>query len=352
MPTFTGNLYINEIFNSLYNMIIGQIVFSDNISSPFMSLVDRSRVEGSMFGDTMLYYATNALNAYDFNPDTEEQTNVLKTHRPPDPNVQAITIDTFKWIPVTIDDYFSKRAFTTASAFADFNGVVLEWLRDTKRIYDATTYNTFIGTDESDIGSQTQTVTLGDNDQINAERIAEKVANILVEMKDVGTDYNDLGFYRAYDPADLIVVWNSEYVNNIKKVGLPAIFHKDGLMDKFDENNVLPARYFGRVNETDGTATAATRWLKSSNSSGAPTIFAGSEFGTGTYSGGETYEQDGTIICKIMHKKSVPYMSGFETESEFWNSLNLSRNHYLIFGHNDLEHLSNYPMVTLRAVKA
>ena len=39
-----------------------------------------------------------------------EQANVLEQHRPKDPYVQAITIDTFRQIPVTIDHYFTKTA--------------------------------------------------------------------------------------------------------------------------------------------------------------------------------------------------------------------------------------------------
>ena len=41
-------------------------------------------------------------------------------------------------------------------------------------------------------------------------------------------------------------------------------------------------------------------------------------------------------------------MSAFEVGTSFFNALSLTENHYLIWGHNTLEHLMNYPMVTVK----
>ena len=73
-------------------------------------------------------------------------------------------------------------------------------------------------------------------ERLVAERIAEGLSNIITEMKDIGTGYNDLGYYRAYDPSDLVIVWNAEWVHKLRKVGLPTIFNKDGLLEIKDEN--------------------------------------------------------------------------------------------------------------------
>ena len=48
MPKFTGTLNSNEIFSAIYNMIISQQVFSDNIKGTASSLVDRARVDGTL----------------------------------------------------------------------------------------------------------------------------------------------------------------------------------------------------------------------------------------------------------------------------------------------------------------
>lgn len=365
--SWAGTLNTNEIFSTLKNLIIGQQVFSKNIGGAFSSLVDRARVDGSLYGDTYLKYSTNILNTYKFEPDTSNQLNLLATNRPEDPKVQAITIDTFRWVPVTIDSYFSKRPFMTETAFADFNSVLLQWLRDTKRVYDATTFNAFVGTCETSEGSQQQTADFGtayipavsttvDKEayyRLIAETIAQKLQDIIIDMRDVSDKYNDYDFYRAIDPGDLEIVWNADWVNLIRKVGLPTIFHKDGLLEIKDEN-ILPAKYFGAINSSSTTATAGTRSLVE-QTIGGNHYWAGEEIASGaTVGAGLSYAQTaaplnaGSIICKIVHKGDFPYMSGYETETTFINGKNLSENHYLHFGHNTLKHIYEYPLVTVK----
>ena len=49
-----------------------------------------------------------------------------------------------------------------------------------------------------------------------------------------------------------------------------------------------------------------------------------------------------------MHKRSIPYMSAFEVGTSFFNPKSLTENHYLTFGHNSLEYLKQYPLVTIK----
>ena len=73
-PTnYAGNLNANEIFASIFNMIISQQVFADNIKDTKASLVDAARVDGSMYGDTKLYYATDVLRSYAWGGDAEAE---------------------------------------------------------------------------------------------------------------------------------------------------------------------------------------------------------------------------------------------------------------------------------------
>ena len=90
MGAFSGRLNPNEIFGALYNMIISQEVFADNIKGT--DLVDQARVDGSMFGDTKLYYSTDALASAAWGND-EEAKNLLELHRPDAPECQAIVLD-------------------------------------------------------------------------------------------------------------------------------------------------------------------------------------------------------------------------------------------------------------------
>ena len=353
MATFNGQLKSNEIFSALYNMIISQQVFADNIAGTYSTLVDASRVDGSMYGDTKLYYATDVLKSAPWGNDAEA-TNLLATHRPEAPDVQAITIDKFRQISLTLDNYMSKRAFSDEGTFSQFNSVLQGWIRDTKKVYDATTFNAYVGTTETGVGNQTITVdmpegsTTEETNRLQAQAIAEEIANILVDLKDVSRDYNDYGNMRSYNTEDIIVVWNSEWLNKIKKFDMPTMFHNEGLIDKFGEY-VLPARYFGTAATQGGTANG-TQYANAEADFGTKHVFAGEKIPSGeTYTADQAYTLNGNVICKIMHKRSIPYMSGFEVGTSFFNPKSLTENHYLTWGHNTLEYLKNYPFITLKA---
>ena len=64
MPVFNGQLRSNEIYGALFNMIISQQVFADNIKGTKSTLVDMARVDGSLYGDTKLYYSTDVLRTH------------------------------------------------------------------------------------------------------------------------------------------------------------------------------------------------------------------------------------------------------------------------------------------------
>lgn len=376
MPAFTGQLNQNEVFAALYNMIISQQVFADNINDTKSTLADMSRVDGSLYGDTKLYYATDVLKSYEWLGDAEAQ-NLLKLHRPQDPEVQAIVIDTFRMIPLTVDNYLSKRAFSTEGAFAAFNNQMLGWMRDTKKVYDATMFNSFIGTESSLEGKQNVQITLPaepeDATEVNieaynrlsAQTIATEMANLMVDLEDVSRDYNDYGNLRSYNLNDLVFVWNAEVVNKIRKLDMPSLFHKDGLIDKFAEHT-LPARYFGNVNTVGGTTGATNLTVRSLIEKDYNTvepdnaaydekkhIFPGDLLPANTaYEANETYGEDPSIVCKIYHKTSVPFMTAFETATDFFNPRSLTETHYLIWGYNGLEYLKNYPFITVKTVIA
>lgn len=358
---FNGQLASNEIFGSLYNLIISQQVFADNIKDTKSTLVDMARVDGGLYGDTKLYYATDVLKSAPWGND-EEATNLLKLYRPDDPKCQPITIDTFRQISLTVDDYLSKRSFSSSGAFSQFNSVMLGWIGDTKKIYDATTYNVAVGTTETAVGKQTQEIDIStategltgeEKARVEGAAIAEGVANLLVELTDVSRDYNDYGFLRSYNVDDLLFVWNSKAVSGIEKRDLPTIYHKE-IMDKFAQHT-LPARYFGKVNSaaTAGNGTTVRSLIEQDvkQTSGTDTkhVFAGDLVPTGYTADAKTsYTEDDTILFKAIHKNSMPFMSAFEIGTSFYNPKSLTENHYLTWGHNTPEYLANYPFITVR----
>lgn len=374
---FNGELNANELFSAIFNMIISQQVFGDNISGTSSQIVDAARVDGSMYGDTKLYYATDCLKSIDWVQDSEDARNLLAVHRPASPKCQALELDVFRQIPLTVDNYMTKRAFATEGAFSSFNSVMMSWMGDTKRIYDSTTYNVFFGCTETNEGNQTIEIafpelgagaTESDEEalaRMEAGKIAEAVANLLDKMDDPSRDYNDYGFMRSYDKNRVKLVWNSEWVNKIKKLDLPTTFHKD-FMEKFGEY-VLPAKYFGKVNVAtgrvadlvaDGLTIRSLKEQDITTDSGTVHVFAGelipqgvtvidiSEASPIVY---PTYTEDPTVICKAV-VVFPPYMSAFEVGTSFFNPRNLSENHYLTFGRNSLDYLRNYPLITIKAI--
>lgn len=354
MATFNGQLNSNEIFAALYNMIISQQVFADNIASTGSELVDMARVDGSMYGDTKLYYSTDVLKSTKWGNDAEA-ANLLALHRPEAPKCQAIHLDVFRQIALTVDDYLSKRAWGDEGAFSSFKSVMLGWMGDTKKVYDATTFNAFVGTAKSGVATENievdVTTAVGDAKGEEAARIeggviAEQIAKLITNLKDITRDYNDNGQLRSYNISDLVFVWNSDAVAKIEKRDLPTIYHKD-IVDKLGEY-VLPARYFGTVNagETQGNGTTVRSLVE--QDIGVNHYFAGDIIkSTDKAPAGTSYTVNPNILFKVMHRSSVPYMSAFEVGTSFFNAKSLTDNRYLTFGHNTLEYLKQYPFVTV-----
>ena len=386
-------LNANDIFSSLANMIISQQVFADNLGK-HQTLVDKARVDGGLYGDKKLYYSTDVLKSHVWAKDSEA-SNLLTLHRPADPSVQAITLDVFRQIDLTIDNYLTKRAWMNEGAFSDFNSIMLGWIRETKRVYDGTLYNCFIGATETSTGKQVISLpittaisnasTQEEANRLEAECIAQGLADLIVAMGDYSRDYNDNQYLRSYANESIKVVWNAKYVNKIRKVDLPTIFHKDGLVDKFEED-VLPARYFGvkitatNVSTYSDSTPAAGKPIDSDNDTYVPGsnhangcirsmvekdvivsatayhVFPGDEIPAGatikaggTFELGEVYIEQSDVICKVLVKLPV-FMSAFEVGTSFFNAKSLTENFYLTWGHNTLEYFKNYPFITVKAV--
>lgn len=351
MPNFTGQLNTNEIFAALYNMIISQQVFSDNIAGG-AGLADKARVDGSLYGDTKLYYSTDVLRSYPWGNDAEA-ANLLNLYRPKAPECQAIELNVFRQIPLTMDDYLSKRAWGSEGAFANFTAVMKGWMADTKKVYDFGTYSAFFGTDETASNDQSQTVTVsalaGTDEEKNrqyAQMIAEKVKDIIDQLTIKPNRINDYGHLRKWAEDNIKIVWNNKIVNRIEKRDLPTMFHKDGLFEKMSE--VLDSSYFGTVNAsaTAGDGTSVRSLIE--QDIGTNHYFPGDLIlVSDTAPAGTSYTVDATIVCKIF-VEYPPFMSAFEVGTSFFNPKSLTETYYTTWGHNSLEHLKNYPFITLR----
>ena len=353
-------LNTNEIYAAMHNQIISVMGFGDNIKGTFGELASKAKVDGSMLGDTKVYRAADVLASNAWGNDAEAE-NLLKTYRNKNIQEQTITLDSFRQICLTTDDYMSKRAWGEEGAFSSFNGILKSLMGETKKIYDATTYNCYIGTTETAVGQQTITIdtaaAVGDTTgeaaaRLKAGAIGEGIAKLITNLKDATRDYNDYGYMRSYDvDDDMMFIFNSDLLAEIEKRDLPTVFHKD-FIDKLGQY-ALPAKYFGTVNATQTTGNGVARALEEMTvtKSGSPDkhIFGGELIPTGYIAPANTsYNPNAKVLCKVIHKRSVPFMSGFEVGTSFYNPKALLETNYLTWGHNTLEYLKNYPFITVK----
>lgn len=358
--TTTLALNQNEVTAALFNQIISQEVFSKNIAGLKTSLVERLRVDGTLYGDKKLFVSTDTLQVNDWV--TTGSSSLLTVTNPPAPKLEVVEIDVFKQIAVTIYPYMQKRAFADEGTYAQFIAVVLSWLGDTKKVYETTLVNAYVGTVTTsatinEIDVEYPAAAAADNvdaeavNRLTSMAIGKAIADLSIELSDVSRAYNENGFLRSYEMSDFIFVWNATWYNKIRHVDLPTVFHKDGVIDlKGMDELVLPARYFGTIS-ADVTTGTTNRALKPMI---VDTVYynAGDLIPQGkTVATNSTYDADATIVGKLVHKQAIPFMSAFSVGTSFFDAQKLRENHWLTFGHSSLDYIRNFPIITITATE-
>lgn len=391
-PVESITLNQNKITAALFNMIISQQVFDSGVAST--ELADRFRVDGTLFGDTKLYHSFDIGSPEDW-LDDEEAKNLLELNRNRSGKTQSITMGVYKIISVTTDQYLSKQAFMAEGTFAEYIGFLKSSLRKIKRVYDRSLINSTIGTltpstTRCDITVTTPNgATQEETNRLEAQTLAQRVVVLKADLEDNNRDFNKLGYLRSYSADEFIAVWNVEQHSKITKLDLPTIFHKDIKVEGGFAEYDLPAKWFGSPASADltlpssapakvtsrvlvsgwydVTGTKVTLVSKPTNDTvflwaGDPAPYKGQVYSdnvrgvsvtvSSTTMGKEhLYTVDDTIAFMLVHSAALPFMSGFETGTEFWNARSLTSNSYLIFGHNNLEFLEEYPRIRVKVVK-
>ena len=396
MANFSGSLNANEFYNGLYNAYKLITTFADGLSGLDRGLASRFKADGGMYKDKSVYTDMDIISSREWDP---TDTNVLAPEQKVAPKQQEIVLDQKRQIGLTTDRYLTARAWGDESAFNQFNSVVQAQVGNTEKVYEETLVNVAVGTMETAVGKQKQTVTiapLGESptfaeteahNRVAASLIANKIADLFVAIKKPNRDFNDYGFMKSYDKSSLLIIWNADYINKIEKRDLPTMFHKDGLISF--EGEIMPGEYFGTVaaagNSVAGDLSLGEYYIPvNTNGAYAATgttvkhVFAGEALPVGTpivavttketsakkdftingqtlniryYTTVHAYKPDSKIICKIMHKDSIKYLSSFKTSTEFFNAKNLSTNRYLTWMYAKPDYLRNYPLITLREVE-
>ena len=385
MAAFNGQLNTNEFYNGLYNQIRLALIYSSNLAGLDDSLAARYRADGGMYHDKSVYTDMDVLYSRVWDP---TDTNVLAPEAVVAPKQQEIVVNKFRQIGLYTDEYLTKRAWGDAAKYDEFRSVVSKQVAETKKVFEQKMVDTYVGVKQNG-GAQDVTLTLPTDaddqeaqNRLQAQAIAKQVGDILGKMQDSTTAYNLNGFLKSFKPGDFDVVWNLDYYNKILYTDLPTIFHKENLLK---DGKTLDSHYFGTATvaaTADGTTVRARReyFIRVDASgkyatSGAivkhvfpgdllpestPTQATGADtFAsiTATVNGKSrtisvctsafAYTENTKVICKIIHKDAIKYLSSFETGTEFWNPKNLSTNRYLTWAYAEPENLDGFPMVTI-----
>lgn len=368
--TYPITLTTNLIYKSLSNMLLSQEVFGDNIKDTKASLLGLFRKGVGLYGDQAVYYSTDVLAVRDWLNDAEA-ANLLNLYRAQSPKVQTVTINQYKKICLTLDQYLSKQAWMNEGAFSQFDSIMTGWITDTKRILESSLVNVFVGTHVTTEADQVLEIDLPAEpadgaseadieayNRICAETIAMEMAGQIVALEYPNRN-NDYGHMRSFSSDDFIAVWNADVVNKITRVDTPTIYHRDSaLADKFGEYT-LPPFLFGDINTTAGTAPASNASIyyavpvtvEANSTTGTParTYFPGELVPAGTaYDANTTYTVNPNIAFKLIHKKGVVLLDAFSTTSEFYNSASLTTTMFNIFGYSPVTQLHNYPFITAK----
>lgn len=370
---YSGTLTANEVFASLFNMIISLQVFNTGIGS-LSGLYSDKKVDGTLYGDTKLYISTDALKTYtwdgtDGSVANQNVYNLLTILRPPAPIQEALVIDQFRQIPVTVDEYLTKRAFTDEGTFSSFNGVMLAWLDTTKRVYEHTTYSSHLLVSGLSKATSLGTINLKNSAsgfqtgnelfKWRAQELFREIEDSIAELKEPARTYNDHGFLRNYTSDDFDYIVPLGILSGVKKHDAPYLFHPDD-KPKFKE---IHWKYFGGINATGATLTGTNKTVRSlyemdyTVGSDVTHVLPGDLLPNLA-----TYADDTTYTCifesrpsinstsypiLLMHKRDYPIMSAFTVGTSFFNARRLDINHYLTFGHSDVlnAHLGEYALL-------
>ena len=400
MPTaFTGTLNTNEFYNGLFNAY--RLIYTVSDGRDFSSLADMFRVDGGRYSDKSVFTDMDVLMSRPWDP---EDGNILASELTVNPKEQQIIVNQKRQIAMTSEQYLSKRAWMDPSVFDEFNGVVQAQVRNTKRLHEQRLINVFIGTTTATgakAGSGSQNITVDvttavgettgeEKNRITAQKIMASLADLFADLEDSTRNYTDNGFMKAYPEDSFMIIWNSAWYNSILNIDLPTVFHDEGLKRLLMSGKKITPRYFGSAVTTaanaDGTTNrASAEYAIRVNASGEyaaagtafKNVFPGDLLPKGTpivapgtaetsakveftvngrkvtvltYSTVHSYVADPTVICKVIHKDSVKYLSSFETETEFWNPKNLRTNRYLTWMYADPEYLAAYPFITVTKI--
>lgn len=368
--TFNGQLSANIIYNATYNAYELVSTLADQLLGLSDSVAEQFREDAGAYNTDKVYTDFDILKSHVFDPD---DTNVLAPGQKVSPKQEFIRIDSTRQIDLyTPTEFLTKTAWMSEGSWTQFNSTVQKNLRATKKAYDYLMGMVAIGTMEASKGKQQLEITIPkaaddatavEKEAVNrlaGQTIGMQLEILKTKLKDLTSDYNDYGFRKSFRLEDFVYVYSIDNVVRINKMDLPGLFHKDGVVDL--KGDMVDSRYFGKLGivtgsaiTSDGASQFAVEEQDVEDTSKkvhhvypGDVIPANVSLATASAIVVPFYTKDPTILGKFIHKNAIKYLTGYETESEFWNAKNLSTNRYLTWYFARPQRLSSYPIVTIR----
>lgn len=403
---FQGGLNSNEFLNGLFNAYGLVYTYGNNLGGRGDSLAERFKADGGQYRDQLIYTDVDVLYSRIWDKD---DTNVLATENKGMYVQQYITIDSFRQIGLTINQFLTKRAWMDAGKYDEFRSVILKQISDTKQVYEDTLVDTFVGVHKSGAAAANITITMPTDadaekqNRLRAMEVFKTIGDTFNSLADYNRSFNENRYLKRFSEGDCMLVFSDKYANEFRYVDTPTVFHKEDLLAK---GKILNRKYFGSpiastVTAADGnthravenmliTVDTAASTTKSGVKYKAPAagtnravqVFPGDLLPEGTplttgdaaytanvsvYLSGlqgsatakaftasvcisaNAYAENGNVICKIIHKDAVKYLSSITTQTEFVNGKNHTQNMYLTWGYSYPTALKGYPFITVAA---
>ena len=363
---WNGQLMANVMYNTTYNAYELVETIADQLLGLSNSPADMFKRDAGLYNTDHVFTDFDLIPSYVFDPD---DTNVLKPGYKVTPKQEFIRMGESRQISLyTPTEFLTKTAWMSEGSWSQFNSVVQKSLENSKKAYETLMGNVAIGTMESTVGNQQVTIEvpkINSSDtyvereakaRVKGQTIAKTLEVVKADVNDLVRGYNDYGFAKSFRFEDLVPVYNIEAIADITKMDLPGLYH-DNIMDL--TGRTMTQRFFGKPVsgnsiKADGTQRAAEE-MDVTVSGNTTHVRQGDILPTNaaiTDSTGHVlipaYVVDKTILGKWIHKDAIKYYVGYSTQTEFFNSKNLSTNRYATWYFNKPARLSSYPIITFR----
>ena len=240
------NLPVSKLMQTITSLI-GDVRFTETLapSDIVNELVNSARVANVDFGKGIIYtYKT------DLQPvkDLTEQSSAFTITKP---NVaqEVITIDNYKFIPISTSSILTRDAFLNGYAMDEFFAFVMSTLADTETFYMYDVVNNLIQNWQPVQLGQTETVdqintatltgnALNEAIKWNANQIAKAMRKVVNNMKVKNKGFTDVAQYTGQDGQqhdivtalrgdEIKVTFNDKYLTNIMADSLATIYHEN-----------------------------------------------------------------------------------------------------------------------------